>query len=60
MVKKKIKNKMKVKKIPINKLQDWSVKIMEIFSQIFTIFSVEGVKINSAVEREVKKWINQY
>ncbi len=55
--KRNIKNKMNVKKIPINKLQDWSVKNNgNIFHKSSQFFSVEGVKINSAVEREVKTW----
>ena len=52
-----LKNKMKVKKIPITKLNDWSVKKNgNIFHKSSQFFSIEGVKINSAVEREVKAW----
>ena len=52
-----LKNKMKVKKIPISKLNDWSVKKNgNIFHKSSQFFSIEGVKINSAVEREVKTW----
>ena len=52
-----LKNKMKVKKIPITKLNDWSVKKNgNIFHKSSQFFSIEGVKINSAVEREVKTW----
>jgi len=55
--KRNIKNKMKVKKIPINKLKDWSVKKNgNISHKSSQFFSVEGVKINNAVEREVKTW----
>tara|TARA_Y100000389_G_scaffold76275_1_gene72907 strand:+ start:312 stop:998 length:687 start_codon:yes stop_codon:yes gene_type:complete len=51
------KNKMKVKKIPINQLDDWSTrKNGNIFHKSSQFFSIEGVKIKSAVEREVKTW----
>lgn len=55
--KRNLKNKMKVKKIPINQLKDWSVKKNgNIFHKSTQFFSVEGVKIYSAIEREVKNW----
>ena len=55
--KKNLKNKMKVKKIPITQLKDWSVKKNgNIFHKSSQFFSVEGVKINNAIEREVKTW----
>ena len=55
--KKNLENKMKVKKIPINQLKDWSTKNNgNIFHKSSQFFSIEGVKIQSAVEREVKTW----
>ncbi len=51
------KNKMKVKKVSINSLNDWKAKKNgNIFHKSSQFFSLEGVKIYSAVEREVKKW----
>ena len=50
-------NKMRSKKVPINKLNDWNVKRNgNIYHKSTQFFSIEGVKINSAVEREVKNW----
>tara|TARA_B100000780_G_C21097261_1_gene442601 strand:- start:878 stop:1579 length:702 start_codon:yes stop_codon:yes gene_type:complete len=55
--KKNLENKMKVKRIPINQLKDWSTKNNgNIFHKSSQFFSIEGVKIQSAVEREVKTW----
>src|SRR5210317_445081 len=50
-------NKMKVKKVPINQLNNWSNnKNGNIFHKSGQFFSVEGVKISNAVEREVSTW----
>lgn len=55
--KRNIKNKMEVQKIPVANLKDWFVKKNgNIVHKSSQFFSVEGVKIKSAVEREVKTW----
>ena len=51
------KNKMKVQKININNLKDWSVyKNGNILHKSSQFFSIEGVKVSSAFEREIKSW----
>jgi oxidase EvaA len=48
---------MLVQKIPISNLKDWFVKKNgNIFHKSSQFFTIEGVKIKSAVEREVKTW----
>ena len=43
-------NKMRSRKVPINKLNDWNVKTNgNIYHKSTQFFSIEGVKINSAV-----------
>jgi dTDP-4-dehydro-6-deoxy-alpha-D-glucopyranose 2,3-dehydratase len=55
--KRNLENKMEVQKIPVANLKDWFVKKNgNIFHKSSQFFSVEGVKIKSAVEREVKTW----
>ena len=50
-------NKMKVKKVPVNQLNNWSNnKNGNIFHKSGQFFSVEGVKISNAIEREVPSW----
>ena len=50
-------NKMKVRKIEVNQLKDWSTKKNgNIFHKSSQFFSIEAVKIQNAVEREVKTW----
>ena len=50
-------NKMKVKKVPVNELHNWSNnKNGNIFHKSGQFFSVEGVKISNAIEREVSSW----
>ena len=54
---KNLKNKMKVQKIAISNLKDWFIKKNgNIFHKSSQFFTVEGVKIKSAIEREVKTW----
>ena len=44
-------NKMKVKKVPVNQLNNWSNnKNGNIFHKSGQFFSVEGVKISNAIE----------
>ena len=50
-------NKMKVKKISVNQLKDWNIdKNGNLRHKSGQFFSVEGVKVSSAVEREVSNW----
>ena len=50
-------NKMKVKKVPIKDLNDWSYKENgNLFHKSGQFFSVEGVKVSNALEREVSSW----
>ena len=50
-------NKMKVRKIPIKQLDSWHVKKNgNLYHKSGQFFSVEGVKIENAVEREKKNW----
>lgn len=50
-------NKMKVKKVSINQLNRWSSnKNGNLFHKSGQFFSVEGVKVSNAVEREVSSW----
>ena len=50
-------NKMKVKKVSINQLNKWSYnKNGNLFHKSGQFFSVEGVKVSNAVEREVSSW----
>ena len=50
-------NKMKVKKVPINQLNNWSYKANGNLShKSGQFFSVEGVKVSNAIEREVSSW----
>lgn len=51
------KNKMSVKKTNIKNLKDWFVKKNgNIFHKSSQFFSIEGVKVSSAIEREIKSW----
>ena len=50
-------NKMQVKKVPIKDLNDWSYKKNgNLFHKSGQFFSVEGVKVSNALEREVSSW----
>lgn len=50
-------NKMKVKKVPIKELKDWSYKKNgNLFHKSGQFFSVEGVQVSSALEREISSW----
>jgi oxidase EvaA len=50
-------NKMKVKKVPIKQLDSWYVKKNgNLYHKSGQFFSVEGVKIENAIERETKNW----
>jgi len=50
-------NKMKVQKVPIKKLTQWSYKKNgNLFHKSGQFFSVEGVKVSNAIEREVSSW----
>ena len=50
-------NKMKVRKISVNKLKDWYLKKNgNLFHKSGQFFSVEGVNIYNAVERETSSW----
>ena len=50
-------NKMKVSKISVNKLKDWyQKKNGNLFHKSGQFFSVEGVNIHNAVERETSSW----
>ena len=50
-------NKMKVSKISVNKLKDWYLKKNgNLFHKSGQFFSVEGVNIHNAVERETPSW----
>jgi oxidase EvaA len=50
-------NKMKVQKVPINQLDHWSYKNNgNLFHKSGQFFSVEGVKVSNAIEREVSSW----
>ena len=50
-------NKMKVKKVPINQLNNWSYKANgNLCHKSGQFFSVEGVKVSNAIEREVSSW----
>ena len=50
-------NKMKVKKVPIKQLNNWSYKANGNLShKSGQFFSVEGVKVSNAIEREVSSW----
>ena len=50
-------NKMKVSKVPVNALKDWHIKRNgNLFHKSGQFFSVEGVKIKNAIEREISSW----
>ena len=50
-------NKMKVKKVPIKQLNNWFYKANGNLShKSGQFFSVEGVKVSNAIEREVSSW----
>ena len=50
-------NKMRVSKVPINALKDWYIKKNgNLFHKSGQFFSVEGVKIKNAIERETSNW----
>ena len=50
-------NKMKVSKTSVNRLKDWYLKKNgNLFHKSGQFFSVEGVKIKNAVERETSSW----
>jgi oxidase EvaA len=50
-------NKMKVQKISVNQLKDWNIdKNGNLRHKSGQFFSVEGVKVSGAVEREVSNW----
>ena len=50
-------NKMKVKKVSIKQLNNWSYKANGNLShKSGQFFSVEGVKVSNAIEREVSSW----
>ena len=50
-------NKMRVKKIPVNQLKDWHIKKNgNLFHKSGQFFSVEGVKVENAIERETSNW----
>ena len=52
-----LKNKMKVKKININQVRDWSHdKNGNLFHKSKQFFGIEGVKVSSAFGREVSFW----
>ena len=51
------KSRMKAQKININNLKDWFVhKNGNISHKSSQFFSIEGVKVSSAFEREIKSW----
>ena len=50
-------NKMRVKKTPVNQLKDWNTKKNgNLFHKSGQFFSVEGVKVENAIERETSNW----
>lgn len=50
-------NKMRVSKIPVNMLKDWHIKENgNLFHKSGQFFSVEGVKVENAIERETSSW----
>jgi oxidase EvaA len=50
-------NKMKVQKVPIKKLTEWSYRENgNLAHKSGQFFSVEGVKVSNAIEREVSSW----
>ncbi len=50
-------NKMKVSKTSVNKLKDWYLKKNgNLFHKSGQFFSIEGVKVKNAVERETSSW----
>ena len=50
-------NRMKVSKISVNKLKDWYLKKNgNLFHKSGQFFSVEGVNVKNAVERETSSW----
>ena len=50
-------NKMRVSKIPVNVLKDWHTKENgNLFHKSGQFFSVEGVKVENAIERETSSW----
>lgn len=50
-------NKMRVRKIPVNQLKDWHIKKNgNLFHKSGQFFSVEGVKVENAIERETSNW----
>ncbi len=50
-------DKTKVKKIPISKLKDWKISPNgNIYHKSKQFFSLEGVRVKSASNREVKNW----
>ena len=50
-------NKMRVKKVPIKELNSWHIKENgNLRHKSGQFFSVEGVKIENAIERETKNW----
>ena len=55
--KRNLKSKMKVKKIKVDKLKDWSKDSGgDLFHKSKQFFGVAGVKVTSASEREVSSW----
>ena len=45
---------MRVSKVPVNSLKDWHIKKNgNLFHKSGQFFSVEGVKIKTAIEREI-------
>ena len=50
-------NKMRVSKVPVNALNGWYLKKNgNLFHKSGQFFSVEGVKVKNAVERETSSW----
>ena len=48
---------MRVRKIPVNQLKDWHIKKNgNLFHKSGQFFSVEGVKVENAIERETSNW----
>ena len=50
-------NKMRVSKVPVSALKDWHIKKNgNLFHKSGQFFSVEGVKVENAIERETSSW----
>tara|TARA_B100001027_G_scaffold211107_1_gene178946 strand:+ start:1131 stop:1814 length:684 start_codon:yes stop_codon:yes gene_type:complete len=50
-------NKMRVSKVPVNTLNNWYIKKNgNLFHKSGQFFSVEGVKVENAIERETSSW----